>query len=564
MSQLGASLDDLLKKGGEKDESTEYKLEQKLQEISIKEKEVETENKAAASGLPYINLAGFAVSPETLAIIPEERARELQIICFLNTGSEIRLGVVSHSDQVKQLEAEFKEKYHGNIATYLISRHSFDLAIKLYATLPRVRKFISGIEIKEEDLSKVEGEIKTFHELNERIQKTSMTELMTLIIAAAIKARSSDIHIEAEEKDVKVRYRIDGVLNDVAILNKEIWPRVISRIKQLSKLKINITDKPQDGRFSIFLTNDRIDVRVSCLPTAFGESVVMRLLMSSAAGLTFEQLGLRGRALEILSREIERPNGMIITTGPTGSGKTTSLYAILKKLNDPETKIITIEDPIEYELKGVNQSQVNEQYTFAKGLRSIVRQDPDIIMVGEIRDLETAEIAIQAALTGHLVLSTIHTNDAFGAIPRFMSMGAKPYLLAPALNCSIGQRLVRRVCDSCKQEIQIEEKYLERAKKLMEGLPANSGYSVDINNLKFFSGQGCDACQGIGFKGRIGIYEIMPLTGEMEKAITLGNLSEYDIKAMAFKDGIITMAQDGILKALDGITSVEEVFRVAE
>ncbi|HQA63836.1 MAG TPA: GspE/PulE family protein, partial [bacterium] len=326
-------------------------------------------------------------------------------------------------------------------------------------------------------------------------------------------------------------------------------------------------DRPQDGRFSVFLTNDRIDLRVSALPTAFGESIVIRLLMSSAVNLSFDDLGLRGGAFQILEREIQRPNGMIVTTGPTGSGKTTTLYAILKKLNKPETKIITIEDPIEYELKGINQSQVNKDYTFAKGLRSIVRQDPDIIMVGEIRDLDTAEIAIQAALTGHLVLSTIHTNDAFGAIPRFLSMGAKPFLLAPALNVAIGQRLVRRVCDKCKTEIELSAEFKERVSKLLSELPNKpeyEPYKKDIEQLKFYQGAGCENCQGLGYKGRIGIYEIMPIDGEIENKITKGDLSEYEIKALAKEKGVVTMAQDGLLKALDGITSVEEVFRVSE
>ncbi|MFA5048184.1 MAG: GspE/PulE family protein [Patescibacteria group bacterium] len=566
MSKLGPSLEDLLphQPQADDDESTGEKLKSKIEEITLKEKEKEIEQNAAAIGLPYINLFGFSIGPDAMTTIPQDQSEKLKTVCFLNTGQELRLGTVDYNDEVKQLEEELKEKFHASVATYIISQHSFEHAFKIYENLPKIRKFVSGIEISEADLKRFEDEIKTFKDVNEKIKKTSLTELITLIIGAAIKSRSSDIHIEAEEKDVKVRFRIDGVLNDVANMDKDIWPRVISRIKQMAKLKINISDRPQDGRFSIFMTNDRVDVRVSALPTAFGESVVMRLLMSSFANISFEELGLRGQSFEVLSREIARPNGMIVTTGPTGSGKTTTLYAILSKLNDSETKIITIEDPIEYELKGVNQSQVNNEYSFAKGLRSIVRQDPDVIMVGEIRDLETAEIAIQAALTGHLVLSTIHTNDAFGTIPRFLSMGAKPFLLAPALNVAIGQRLVRKICEKCKKEVTLEADIMERVKKLVDTIPANSGYKVESTNMKFYQGAGCDACQGIGFKGRIGIYEIMPITGEMEKTISLGNLSEFDIKNMAAAMGVITMAQDGVLKALDGITSIDEVFRVAE
>ena len=564
---IGPSLEDLLAESAkEKEDSTASELQEKIKEITIKEKEEETERQAAAIGLPYINLVGFSIGPDDLATLAKDQSQKLQTICFFNDGREIRLGSVDYNNEVKNLEAELKEKYQANVATYLISLNSFNHALKIYETLPAVRKFIKGIEIKEEEIKKFEKDIRNFHDLNEKIKNVSMTELITLIIAGAIKSRASDIHIEAEEKDLKVRYRIDGVLNDVAILAKEVGPKITSRIKQLARLKINIVDRPQDGRFSIFLKNDRVDVRVSALPTGFGESIVIRLLIASAVSLSFEELGLRGRSYKTLEKEVKRPNGLIIATGPTGSGKTTTLYAILKKLNDPETKIITIEDPIEYELVGINQSQVTKEYTFAKGLRSIVRQDPDIIMVGEIRDLETAEIAIQAALTGHLVLSTIHTNDAFGTIPRFLALGAKPFLLAPALNVAIGQRLVRKICTDCKTETKLDEETLERVKKLLSALPVEDKkeYKVDLDKLKFYKGQGCDVCQGLGYKGRIGIYEIMPIEGEIEDTIIKGNLSENEIKEMAVERGGISMVQDGLLKALEGITSVDEVFRVAE
>jgi type II secretory ATPase GspE/PulE/Tfp pilus assembly ATPase PilB-like protein len=315
---------------------------------------------------------------------------------------------------------------------------------------------------------------------------------------------------------------------------------------------------------SIITKDDRVDIRASFLPTNYGESVVMRLLRSGAVGLTYEELGIQGKAFAQLTEEVKRPNGMIITTGPTGSGKTTTLYAILKKLNKKETKIITIEDPIEYQLAGINQSQTSERYTFAKGLRSIVRQDPDIIMVGEIRDLETAEIAIQAALTGHLVLSTIHTNDAAGTVPRFLSMGAKPFLLAPALNAMIGQRLVRRICKHCKKEVKINDNDYEKTKSILEKLPPEDIKKVNFKNMKFYQGDGCEACQGIGYRGRIGIYEIMVMDEEIEKLILSGKVSEYDMRNLAAQKGMVTMVQDGLLKALDGITSIEEVFRVSE
>jgi type IV pilus assembly protein PilB len=282
--------------------------------------------------------------------------------------------------------------------------------------------------------------------------------------------------------------------------------------------------------------------------------------------VTFDQLGLRGDAFNRLKREVQRPNGMIITTGPTGSGKTTTMYAVLRTLNKPGVKIITLEDPVEIKMDGINQSQVDptHDYTFAKGLRSILRQDPDICMVGEIRDLETAEIAIQMALTGHLMLSTIHTNSASGAIPRFLSMGVKPFLLAPSLNSVIGQRLVRRICESCIEEFVLEPELLERVQKVFETLPEVEKKNITINNLQFYKGKGCAACSGLGYKGRIGIYEIFIMDKEIEGIILGDQVSEYQIQDIAVKNGMVTMVQDGLLKALDKITTVEEVFRVTE
>ncbi len=296
----------------------------------------------------------------------------------------------------------------------------------------------------------------------------------------------------------------------------------------------------------------------------------MRILRPKSIALEFENLGLRGRAWEQLQHEITRPNGMIVTTGPTGSGKTTTLYAILKKLNQPEVKIITLEDPIEYKLSGINQSQIDHEksYDFAKGLRSILRQDPDIVMVGEIRDLETAEISIQAALTGHLVVSTIHTNSAAGAVPRFLSMGVKPFLLAPAINAIIGQRLVRRLCKTCKVPAMLEPAIALQIKNVLAEIPKNSGYAVKTDALAFFTTppekNTCPDCNGLGYKGRLGIYEVLIMTKDIENLILTGNVSEYQMESAAKQQGMITIAQDGLLKALDGLTSVEEILRVAE
>ncbi|MFZ5363921.1 MAG: GspE/PulE family protein [Patescibacteria group bacterium] len=571
------SIDDLLKQysGGASpapraaSEDAQEKFEEKMAEIALKEKEKVAEKKAADSGFSYINLKGFPISPETLTSVPKEIAEKLKIICFLNTGTEIRIGAVDPTDeQIKEILLSLEDKFHSHGEIYLISENSFKLAFKLYAALPTIKKVVSGVEITEKDLEKFSEEIKNFKDLHEKIQKANITDIVTMVIGASITARSSDIHIEAEEKDIKIRFRVDGVLAEAASLPKELWSKVISRIKLLSGLKINVTDVPQDGRFTIYVKDGKIDVRVSCLPTSYGESVVMRLLMPSTAGLGFDGLGLWEPAYSQLKTQTERPNGMIITTGPTGSGKTTTLYAILNKLNEPGVKIITLEDPVEYKLEGINQSQVDysRDYTFAKGLKSILRQDPDVVMVGEIRDIETADIAIQAALTGHLVISTIHTNSASGAIPRFMSMGVKPFLLAPALNAVIGQRLVRKICENCKVEDNLDAETLERAKKILDTLPATAKekYEKDLAAMKFYKGTGCDICNNLGYKGRLGIYEIMVMSAEIEKIILSEQVSEYQMQDIATKAGMVTMVQDGLLKALAGVTSVSEVFSAAE
>ena len=547
------------------EESAAAKFAVKQKQLKIKELERLTKQRAEANGWPYVDLVGFPLSPEALVLIDETKARELGVLCFYYDGQSIRLASLEPANSAVEAQArELKEKYFSDAKVYLVTANSFNYGLDMYKTIPKVREVTRGIKITEEDLNKYGEKFSSLKDLQAEINKAPITEVVTMITAASIKSNSSDIHIEAGEEAIKVRFRIDGVLHDAAAIDKSAWGKIISRLKLLTGVKINVIDKPQDGRFSIYMKNDRVDIRASFLPTNFGESVVMRLLRSSSVGLEFKDLGMRGRAFEQLKIEVERPNGMIIATGPTCSGKTTTLYAVLKKLNNQETKIITIEDPIEYQLAGVNQSQTSANYTFAKGLRSIVRQDPDIIMVGEIRDLETAEIAIQASLTGHLVLSTTHTNDAAGAIPRFLSMGAKPYLLAPALNAMIGQRLVRKICEKCKQEIKLESDVLERVKALLNELAEPDKKGIDFNNLKFFAGSGCEACQGLGFRGRIGVYEVLTMNEEMQKLILSGQSSEYDMRDNARKNGMVTMAQDGLLKALDGITSVEEVFRVSE
>lgn len=563
------NIDDLLKydQSSGLEDSKENQLDDKLSSLKDREIEERVSARARALGLPYVDLSNFPISGEALRVIEKEDALNYQAICFYRTD---RLAKIASLDPQNNSFGEFcrhlEAAHNLKIEVYLISINSFNAALRRYEDLPKIREATKGVKINAAEFKKFEDKIQTFQDLNQEIQKTDISNLITLVIASSVKSRASDIHIEAEEGGIKLRFRVDGILIDVAEIDKKFWLQVISRIKLLSGLKINVKSRPQDGGFVIRLEKEKIDVRVSCLPTSYGESVVMRLLRSSTTGLAFEDLGLRGSTYQILKKEVERPNGMIITTGPTGSGKTTTLYAIINKLNNEETKIITLEDPIEYRVKGINQSQVDQSrdYTFAKGLRSILRQDPDVVMVGEIRDAETANIAIQAALTGHMVVSTLHTNDAAGALPRFLSMGVKPFLLAPALNAIIGQRLVRKICEKCKKEVQLDSERIEKIKTLLRDIPSSAEIKIDFNNLKFYQGEGCPACQGLGYYGRIGIYEVLRVNAEVEKAILGGDLSEYKVRELSQGQGMITMVQDGLLKALDGITSVEEVFRVAE
>jgi type IV pilus assembly protein PilB len=559
-----------VKGAARKEPSTEEKLELKMEQIRLANLEKIAQAEAAKHNLPYVNLNGFPITPEALALIPREEARAKKIICYLQVGDELRFATTQPSAEVNGIMERVLKHEHATGALSFISETSFTAADKLYDALPEVREVSYGYRIEEADLEKFSKEIANFKDLQQKITEVSTTDVVTLMVGAALKSGASDIHVEAEESDVKIRFRVDGLLQEAAKLQRESWNQIISRLKLLAGVKINVEDLPQDGRITVYLTKEKIDIRVSFLPTSFGESVVMRLLRPQAVALEFDHLGVRGKALKELSREVERPNGMIITTGPTGSGKTTTLYAILKKLNTSDVKIITLEDPVEYKLEGINQSQIQHDkgYDFAKGLRAILRQDPDVVMVGEIRDLETADVSIQAALTGHLVVSTIHTNSAAGAIPRFISMGVKPFLLAPALNAVIGQRLVRRLCPDCKAPAQLDAALLEEVKKELSTIPEASGEKPDLSKMNFFAppaeNNTCKTCTGLGYKGRIGIYEIFPMTKEVEQLILSGNVSEFAIQELTMKQGMVTMAQDGLLKAMDGLTSVDEVLRAAE
>lgn len=397
----------------------------------------------------------------------------------------------------------------------------------------------------------------------------TITQIIEAILAGSIVLDASDIHIEPQQSNALLRIRLDGVLQDVTAITRRTYETMLSRIKLLSEMKLNIADRPQDGRFSILASGASIEIRASILPAEFGESIVMRILNPKSL-ISLDQAGLRKDLYDTFMAEINRPNGMIIVTGPTGSGKTTTLYAFMKKISNPEIKIITIEDPIEYHLPGISQTQVEpaKGYDFASGLRAIVRQDPDVILVGEIRDLETADISLQAALTGHLVLSTLHTNDSAGTIARLVSLGAKPFNIAPALNMAVAQRLVRRVCPKCRtQSKPTPEEFSKIKDNLARILPLLNKKGLQLpaisETMPIPRAKGCDECNNTGYRGRIGIYEAFLIDDEMERFI-LKETSISGLKEMAQKKGMVTMYQDGLIKVIQGITTLDEVGRVAE
>ena len=432
--------------------------------------------------------------------------------------------------------------------------------------MEQAKKITGEVKIPQHIVKDIQKKVKSISDLKKEIEasfKKTTTELLNIILAGAINLDASDIHIEPEEKQVKNRIRVDGILRDVLFFDLKIHKALVSRTKLLSKLKLNVTDRPQDGRFSILLGAIPIEIRTSSLPAEYGESIVLRILNPKSL-INIEALGLREDLSKIFNKEIKKPNGMILVTGPTGSGKTTTLYAILKKLNKPEVKIITIEDPIEYHLEGISQTQVDPKkgYDFAKGLRSIMRQDPDAVLVGEIRDFETAKIALQAALTGHLVLSTLHTNDAAGTIARLQALGEKANNIAPAINIAIAQRLVRKVCKKCVEFKKVSPEDLKKIKKALKGLSKEIKIPELTTSTKIPQIKGCQKCNSSGYKGRIGIFEFFLNDTDMEKFI-LTSPSISSIRELAIKKGMVPMRQDGFIKVLEGTTTIEEIERVA-
>ncbi len=434
--------------------------------------------------------------------------------------------------------------------------------------MEEAKKILGSVTISPEAIALVKKDvtdIAAFKAAIETHKAESITVLLDIILLGAVTLDASDVHLEPQESDARLRLRLDGILQDVALFEHPLYHQLLSRLKLLSKLKLNITDKPQDGRFSIAIEEQLLEVRTSSLPAEYGESVVMRLLNPKNL-INLDDLGLREDLYTVFKKEIEKPNGMIVVTGPTGSGKTTTLYAFLKQIQSSDIKIITIEDPIEYHLNGISQTQVAPEkgYTFSEGLRSIVRQDPDVILVGEIRDLETAKIGLQAALTGHLVLSTLHTNDAAGTIPRLVDLGTDASSIAPALKMAVAQRLVRKVCNECagqEKPSATEMELLEKGlKHLPKTVPAPDLQQVKIARVKE---GGCKACNFTGYRGRKGLYEAFLVDSELERYI-LTNPPVSGIRDMAIKKGMVTMYQAGLIDIAAGVTTFEEVARVVE
>ncbi len=547
-----------------KQASKSKSVQHSLQSINRDMEERAVERKAQNSQMHYFNLHQFPLNPEVVSLIPKETAAATKAVIFSKQNRKLKIGTTDPTSKElpSLLQALHDQEYSAEI--YLVSDSSLKDGLDAYqrARTPQAREKKIKIELTKEELSSFRKDIKNLEELETKIQKMPMTKVLDVIVAGAVQSDASDIHLEPEEKQTKLRYRIDGVLQDVAYLPKEAHKPIVSRIKLLSELKLNVVEVPQDGRFTVTIGERKIDVRTSILPSGYGETVVLRLLGIGAMSLNINDLGFAPRDYDKIKTELDKPNGMILTTGPTGSGKTTSLYAFLNHVNNQKIKIITLENPIEYRLSGISQTQVEKDkgYDFATGLKSILRQDPDVVMVGEIRDLETAETALNAALTGHLVFSTLHTNDAAGVIPRLIDMGVRPFIIAPAINAVIAQRLVRKLCTACREEYKPDEKTMQQLHRMFD-LPGTTVTLPVIDKLFRPHQGGCDACHGTGYKGRIGIYELFKIDREMEKLV-MSAATTAEIFEEAVKTGMTTMAQDGIYKSIEGITDIDEVDRV--
>ncbi|MCR4306117.1 MAG: ATPase, T2SS/T4P/T4SS family [Candidatus Daviesbacteria bacterium] len=511
--------------------------------------------KAEILNVPYIKLEGKAISADILNLVPEAAARRYTIIPFDKKQDELWVAMADPLDiqitQFVEKRAGLRVKPFLALPEDIIKTISDQYSQNLTTEVTSALKEVASVK-PEEEVRQTGPEI---------LREAPVSNIIDQLLEYAIKSRASDIHIEPQDDRTRVRYRIDGILQEKILLPKGVHDALVSRIKILSVLKIDEKRLPQDGRFTFTFGQNVVDLRISTVPTVFGEKVVMRLLPKSTGAPTLLELGLRGNSLKSLETQLLRPHGIILICGPTGSGKTTTLYSVLTKVSTTKVNIVTVEDPVEYQIPGVNQVQVNPQVglTFASALRSFLRQDPNIIMVGEIRDTETADLAIQAALTGHQVFSTVHTNSSAGVPPRLLDMGVEPFLLIYALNAVIGQRVVRKICPHCRVELSAPPEVIENIKAVLgKILPTSAG-----NALKLYKGKGCSFCGNTGYLGRVGIFEVLSMTEEISKLV-LEHASSGSIEQAAVAAGMVTMKQDGYLKVLEGVTTMEEVLRVAQ
>lgn len=570
-------LEELYKRGliGKKEfASLEYEVKsgEKREEEIILEKGIVSEDvlfalKSEILKIPLKEVIPSEIELKVLELIPEETVETYKMIPIGRKGNILEVGMIYPEDLKAREALKFlarQNKLKSKIS--LITPSTFKALFKRYKSLKKeVKEALEELEL-EIKTERVEKRKLKEKELKKLVEEAPISKIVAVLLRHAVEGKASDIHIEPTREKLRIRFRLDGILHSSIFLPLKVHPAIVTRIKILSNLKIDESRIPQDGRFTTKVGERYIDFRVSTFPTSLGEKVAIRVLDPSVGLKTFEEIGLEGKNLKILKEALKKPYGLILATGPTGCGKTTTLYAILRSLNKEEVNIVTLEDPIEYFLEGINQSQVRPDigYDFAQGLRHVLRQDPDIIMVGEIRDEETASLTIHAALTGHIVLSTLHTNNAIGAIPRLIDLKVRPFLIPPSLNIIIAQRLVRRLCPFCKKKKKVnleEEKIIERE---LEKLPKEMRKKLKIKKPYFvFKAVGCERCRNEGYIGRTAILEILKMTSTLSE-IVLKDPSEKRIEKEAISQGMITMMQDGLLKVLKGITSLEEILRATE
>ncbi|NCO80382.1 type II/IV secretion system protein [bacterium] len=569
-------LQQLVKKGvieREKASSLEFEIKEsgKKEEEVILERRICSESflfdlKSKNLKIPLKDVTVAEVPLETLGMIPGETARHYQMIPLAKKEKVLEVGMVYPEDLKAQEALKFLARQQNyTYQVFLITPTTFSELLKQYRTLKReVGKALEELEVEMKEEVRVRP--RTAAEFERLAEEAPITKIVAVVLRHAVEGRASDIHIEPVREKLRVRFRLLGILHSSIFLPLRVHPAVVARIKILSNLKIDETRIPQDGRFSTTIDGKNIDFRVSTFPTTLGEKVAIRVLDPSVGLKTFEELGLEKRNFEVVKAAIEKPYGLILATGPTGCGKTTTLYAVLQVLNKDGVNIVTLEDPVEYFIEGVNQSQARPEigYDFAIGLRHVIRQDPDIIMVGEVRDPETASLATHAALTGHIVLSTLHTSNALGVIPRLLDLGVQSYLIPPTLSIAIAQRLVRKLCDDCKKPVSPKKEIRDLILKEIEELPPKTKEDFKTSEkLTIYKATGCRKCNNEGYTGRIGLFEILSMTDQLSDII-LKMPEEREILKEAKRQGMINMKQDGILKVLAGVTTIEEVLRVAE